>query len=448
MPETEPRTWREGDPEPGSDVRAVQNQHGILFIRRPWPVAYGRRNAITVWQNGPMGDPHSWEALLAEDNTLVEHLLPVGENCWTALRKINNQGNPSNPETRQTPSPVSYVEGGEKIAPRASQGVETCPSCGALGYGNATCRTCHAKWVEAWGHQCVFVSAGPGTDRARADAAEAKLAEAVEHRDAAQQKIGELRVHLKHAQAERGEARAKLAEIAAALAVADNDKAVPYEYLTDTVRAVLRDGPPPAEPLTDREEPAQAPEISGAGVPFEQSTGPKRDQCGASSPNGRKQCIRHRGHAGEHMSSVIDTQWASEEPAGETKPERVEWNPTGDTWLPATVIQYRDTPHYLIQLDDGHERLLVEIRHTRPVERQAGNSETKPRERLFGFELPEYIGWTEMNGIYQASCVWDPEKVKFSPLFNEDSTSHLAKFLNLHRHGQPAERQADSETQR
>lgn len=75
--------------------------------------------------------------------------------------------------------------------------------------------------------------------------------------------------------------------------------------------------------VTDREEPAQDPEISGAGVPFEPPTGPKRDQCGASSPNGRKQCIRHRGHAGEHMSSVIDTQWASEEPAGETKPRYI-----------------------------------------------------------------------------------------------------------------------------
>lgn len=50
------------------------------------------------------------------------------------------------------------------------------------------------------------------------------------------------------------------------------------------------------------------------------------------------------------------------------KPERVEWNPAGDTWLPATVVQYRDTPHLVIQLDDGHERLLVETRHTRPVD--------------------------------------------------------------------------------
>ncbi|MFB9926035.1 hypothetical protein ACFORO_12350 [Amycolatopsis halotolerans] len=33
--------------------------------------------------------------------------------------------NPSNPETRQTPSPVSYVEGGENASERASQPVET-----------------------------------------------------------------------------------------------------------------------------------------------------------------------------------------------------------------------------------------------------------------------------------------------------------------------------------
>ncbi|WP_134667878.1 hypothetical protein [Amycolatopsis sp. CFH S0078] len=323
---------------------------------------------------------------------------------------------PSSPETRQTPSPVQEPSGGENASERDSQGVETCPSCGALGYGNATCRTCHAKWVEAWGHQCdcwdrephgvpealkpaserpnagrptyslheaiaigidrglrdlgadlsgctpsmltghvikevreaeqrnatklvndpVLLAEGYAADaeaaERRADAAEAKLAECERcENDQAQRHVRALRER-DHAQAreeaaqqsslryrrERDEAREKLADI----------RAVVDEWLTNCeatsaggMEAVQRIIDRTRGPVTDREEPAQAPEISGAGVPFEQSTGPKRDQCGASSPNGRKQCIRHRGHAGEHMSSVIDTQWASEEPAGETNPD-------------------------------------------------------------------------------------------------------------------------------
>lgn len=57
------RVFREGDLEPGSDVRQVQHSNSQVYTRRPWPVAYGPRNATTVWQAGPSGKPLSWEML-------------------------------------------------------------------------------------------------------------------------------------------------------------------------------------------------------------------------------------------------------------------------------------------------------------------------------------------------------------------------------------------------
>lgn len=90
MPDqTEPRVWREGDPEPGPDVHAVQHSNSpIVYTRRPWPVPYGPHNATTVWQAGGIGQPLSWEQLTAQ---LHGHTLTEFDD------------DPSSPETRRTP---------------------------------------------------------------------------------------------------------------------------------------------------------------------------------------------------------------------------------------------------------------------------------------------------------------------------------------------------------
>lgn len=72
--QTQPRVWREGDPEPGLDVQAVQHTNSQVFLRLPWPVRYGPRNATTVWQAGKLGRPLSWEQLTEQlhGHTLTE----------------------------------------------------------------------------------------------------------------------------------------------------------------------------------------------------------------------------------------------------------------------------------------------------------------------------------------------------------------------------------------
>lgn len=307
---------------------------------------------------------------------IINQVIASGVEQYNAeMDKINNQGDPSNPETRQTPSPVQEPSGGEKTSERPNAGQDGVLYAESVGCVYVPDPSEANTWrvfqridgdsgdagavpddavpvpngqMAAWWRRQLRATAD------RADAAEAKLAtlganlaEAREELEIARlpheapyvdpehqggncidvimQKIGETltaererdeaRAKLAEEQAasanlygrvftalgvsvadpwsglaaaaagvraerdtweseyervrdtkltdlvdterERDEARAKLAEIAAALALADNDKAVPYEYLTDTVRAVLRDGTPPAVPVTDREEPAQ-----------------------------------------------------------------------------------------------------------------------------------------------------------------------------------------------
>jgi hypothetical protein len=43
----------------------------------------------------------------------------------------------------------------------------------------------------------------------------------------------------------------------------------------------------------------------------------------------------------------------------------VEWNPQGDVWEPADLLEQRDTGHAVIRLRDNGQVLLVEQRHLR-----------------------------------------------------------------------------------
>jgi len=52
---------------------------------------------------------------------------------------------------------------------------------------------------------------------------------------------------------------------------------------------------------------------------------------------------------------------------GDTEGERVEWNPAGCDWHPATVVERRSDTHLVIRLDDNRQDLLVETRHCRPA---------------------------------------------------------------------------------
>jgi hypothetical protein len=46
--------------------------------------------------------------------------------------------------------------------------------------------------------------------------------------------------------------------------------------------------------------------------------------------------------------------------------DRVEWNPTGDTWEPGTVTRYNlPAGHVYVRLDENDEQLLVDARHLR-----------------------------------------------------------------------------------
>jgi hypothetical protein len=46
--------------------------------------------------------------------------------------------------------------------------------------------------------------------------------------------------------------------------------------------------------------------------------------------------------------------------------DRVEWNPTGDTWKPGVVTRYGlPAGHVYVRLDENGENLLVDSRHLR-----------------------------------------------------------------------------------
>lgn len=59
---------------------------------------------------------------------------------------------------------------------------------------------------------------------------------------------------------------------------------------------------------------------------------------------------------------------------------RVEWNPTGQVWKPATVQGYTGTGLVVIQLDENGERLSVDRKHLRPAAPQAPPDEESARE--------------------------------------------------------------------
>ena len=74
----------------------------------------------------------------------------------------------------------------------------------------------------------------------------------------------------------------------------------------------------------------------------------------------------------KRLREAIAAQPARPEPGQgnrdtEGEPERVEWNPAGYDWHPATVVERRSDTHLVIRLDDNRQELLVETRHCRPA---------------------------------------------------------------------------------
>ncbi len=119
--------------------------------------------------------------------------------------------------------------------------------------------------------------------------------------------------------------------------------------------------------------------------------------------------------------------------AGFRPGDRVEWNPTGDTWLPGTVGQLHGS-HYLIVLHENGQALHVRPEHLRLAEPQRETVATvqADRDRLAA-ELAELHTWRGLMSLLDEH--WPADVFDGSPDDGDPGPRivFLVRQVNRHR---------------
>ncbi|GAA1030760.1 MULTISPECIES: hypothetical protein [Amycolatopsis] len=429
MPETKPRVWNADDPQP-NDVTKIRDAMGDVWTRE-WVLV-----GSNIWTT-PDTIPMTWERIAKKYGPLTEV-------------------DPSAPATREaTGSERPSLDDLARLLAEGMAGeVEKINAEAVAAAADATARA--ASWWEAakfWCSDFRVASKLAKDETARANAAEAKLrfandringletstAEAwlnhgvaLNERKAAEAKLAELQRSYDRsltarrdlrckaiaeqagnvcAQRERDEARQTLIEISDTIGDDDpcHDHADAHSILNQ-VRSLT--AAYFAEPVTDREEPAEA--------------------CGEPLPSDNAaRCQNPPAHVGPHWTHGDghgSTSWpASEEPA------------LGD------VIKCQQCGKQSRSISRGCSNCGLGVRYpcqlvpVSPSEEPAG--ETKPRT-LLGWIVPDHIAFTIDGGSYvHIICRWALED-DCSTTTAKGNLAWIEQFLHAHAHGQSVERQA------